>query len=123
MRNYRELKVWEKAHRLTLEIYRVTMSFPREEIYGLQSQMRRCASSIPSNLAEGCGRETVPELTRYLYIASGSASELDYQLLLACDLGYLQAKDYARLTEQLNEVRKMLSSYLQKIKQDKERAG
>ena len=117
MRDFRELKVWEKAHRLTLDIYQITQSFPREEVYGLQNQMRRAASSVPTNLAEGCGRDTTTELARFLHISMGSLSEVDYQLLLSRDLAYIQGADYDRLLAQLQEVRRMLISYSQKIKQ------
>jgi four helix bundle protein len=122
VRDYRELKAWEKAHKLTIEVYRITRSFPSGEVYGLQSQMRRAASSIPTNLAEGCGRETVAELARFLYVANGSASELDYQLLLARDLAYIETLDYERISEQLSEVRRILGSYLQKNHQDRVRS-
>lgn len=83
MKDFRNLKVWEKAHQLTLEIYRSTKLFPREEMYGLISQMRRCSASIGANIAEGCGKRGNGEFQRFLQIASGSASELDYHLLLA----------------------------------------
>jgi four helix bundle protein len=83
MKDFRQLKVWQKAHQLTLAIYQVTGSFPRDEIYGLTSQMRRAAASIPSNLAEGCGRNSDAELARFSSMAAGSASELEYHLLLA----------------------------------------
>lgn len=118
MRGYRELKVWAKAHKLTMAIYKDTKGFPREETFGLQSQMRRAASSIPSNLAEGCGRETVPGLTRFLHIAMGSASELDYQLLLAHDLNYISDADYTGLLGELSEIKRMLIAYIQRIKQN-----
>ncbi|MCC6791593.1 MAG: four helix bundle protein, partial [Thermomicrobiales bacterium] len=87
-RNFRELKVWEKAHRLTLATYQSTAIFPREETFGLTSQIRRAASSVPANIAEGCGRGG-GDLVRFCRIAAGSASELQYHLLLARDLGYL----------------------------------
>jgi four helix bundle protein len=93
LRNFRELKVWEKSHRLTLEVYQATTGFPREEMYGLTSQIRRASASIPANIAEGRGRSGVAELARFLHIATGSASELDYHLMLARDLGFL-ADDY-----------------------------
>lgn len=83
MKDYRRLKVWKKAHHLTLDIYRVTGKFPREEMYALTSQMRRCSASMGANIAEGCGKQGNNELHRFLHIASGSASEFDYQLLLA----------------------------------------
>jgi four helix bundle protein len=82
MRNYRDLQVWDKAHNLTLELYRVSRGFPREEIYGITNQLRRAAVSIGANLAEGCGRRSSAELARFVRIAMGSAIELDYHLLL-----------------------------------------
>lgn len=87
MKDFRNLRVWEKAHHLTLEIYRVTSAFPKEETYGLTSQIRRACVSIPANVAEGCGRDSEAELLRYLKIAMGSSSELEYELLLANQLG------------------------------------
>jgi len=93
MTDFRNLKVWEKAHLLTLALYKVTASFPRDETYGLASQIRRASSSIPSNIAEGCGREGDPELARFCIIARGSATELEYQLLLARDLNWIQPSD------------------------------
>jgi four helix bundle protein len=116
MRDYRELKVWAKAHGLVLDVYRATAGFPREEMYGLTSQIRRCCVSIPSNIAEGCGRDGEPELARFLVIASGSASELDYQLLLARDLGFLGETSYAKLSNGLSEIRKMLTSFIAKLR-------
>lgn len=89
MRDFREIKVWHKAHGLTLDIYRSTAIFPREELYGLTSQLRRASSSIPANIAEGCGRGGNAELARFLQIGMGSASELEYHILLAHDLTYL----------------------------------
>ena len=85
MKDSRKLKVWEKSHQLVLALYTITASFPREETYGLTSQIRRAASSIPSNIAEGCGRDGDAELSRFCIIARGSASELEYQILLARD--------------------------------------
>jgi four helix bundle protein len=103
MRNYRDLQVWGKAHKLTLELYRVSQGFPREEIYGITSQLRRAAVSIGANLAEGCGRRTSTELARFVRIAMGSASELDYHLLISKDLGYLNANDFTRTAAALTE--------------------
>ena len=90
MRDFRELKVWEKAHRLTLQVYRITKNFPSDEQFGLTVQLRRAAASVPTNIAEGCGRDSERELARFMSIAGGSASEVEYQLLLACDLNYIQ---------------------------------
>src|SRR5215813_7845692 len=96
MRNYRELQVWNKAHNRTLELYRVSRGFPREEIYGVTKQLRRAAASIGANLAEGCGRRTSTELARFVRIAMGSAGELDYQFLLSHDLGFMNGGDFTR---------------------------
>jgi four helix bundle protein len=87
MRDFRKLMVWQKAHQLTLGIYELTANFPRDEVYGLTSQVRRAAASIPANVAEGCGRDGDTELARFLRIAMGSANELEYHLILARDLG------------------------------------
>lgn len=110
MRDFRELKVWEKSHQLTLAIYKVTTNFLREEVYGLTSQIRRACASIPANIAEGCGRNSVVELARFLHIAMGSASELDYHLILARDLGYLNRAVYDHLATDLTEVKRMLGA-------------
>jgi len=115
MRNYRDLQVWGKAHNLTVELYRVSREFPREETYGLTSQLRRAAISIGSNLAEGCGRRTSTELARFVRVAMGSASELDYQLLLARDLGFMKDDDFERTAKDLTEVRKMLTAFLSSV--------
>jgi four helix bundle protein len=115
MKDFRNLKVWEKAHQLALALYPVTALFPRQETYGLASQIRRAASSIPSNIAEGCGREGDPELARFCVIARGSASELEYQLLLARDLKLIQPVDYENLSAQTVEIKRMLTVLLQKL--------
>lgn len=115
MKDFRQLKVWQKAHQLTLEVYRLTATFPREEIYGLTAQMRRAAASVPSNLAEGCGRNSDAELARFSSMAAGSASELEYQLLLARDLNLIQTNDYQSLTEQTVEIKRMLTVFIQKL--------
>jgi four helix bundle protein len=104
LRNFQDLQVWRKAHQLVLSVYQATAVFPAHEQYGLSSQMRRCCVSIPSNIAEGCGRGGHVELARYLQIARGSARELEYQLLLARDLHFLPVTDYERLVRELTEV-------------------
>lgn len=119
MKGFRDLKVWEKAHGLTLEVYRVTTTFPKDERYGLTSQIRRACSSIPANIAEGCGRSGDAELSRFLQIAMGSASELEYHLLLAHDLGLLAQADYEHLTDDTIQVKRMLASFLQKLRADR----
>jgi len=115
MRNYRELQVWTKAHSLTLELYRLSRLFPKEELYGIVAQLRRAASSIGANLAEGCGRQTQPEFARFVRVAMGSASELDYHSVLARDLGLLNDDAYKQVSRQLTDVRKMLASLLKTI--------
>lgn len=112
VRDFRELKVWEKAHQLTLAVYRATTSFPTDEKYGLTSQLRRAAAAIPANIAEGCGRGGERELARYLQIAMGSASELEYHLLLARDLGFVDGALYQQLQERTTEVKRMLTSFV-----------
>lgn len=111
LRNFRDLKVWQKAHALTLDEYQATDGFPASEMYGLTGQTRRSAASIAANIAEGCGRNGNRELARFLEIARGSASELEYHLLLAQDLGFLSESLYTRLLQNLSEVQKMLTSY------------
>ena len=115
MRAFRELLVWQKSHQLTLAVYSATRCFPREELYGLTSQIRRSASSIPANIAEGCGRGGDKELRRFLEIAMGSASELEYHLLLAQDLDMLDAPTYQPLHEQTCEVKRMLAGFIGRI--------
>ena len=136
MQDYHNIQAWQKAlarasffhwalarasffhwsHELTLQIYKTTKTFPKEEMYGLTSQMRRAASSIPINIAEGCGRASQAELARFLDIASGSASELDYQLQLAADLGLIDQQCYEELFEILDHIRKMLTSLTKSVR-------
>ena len=115
MKDFRQLKVWQRAHQLTLEIYKTTASFPRTEAYGLTLQIRRAAVSIPSNLAEGCGRKGDAELARFCTIAGGSASELEYQLLLAHDLKLIRSDDYETLAQQTTEIKRMLTVFVQRL--------
>jgi len=110
MKNFRDLQVWSRAHEMTLSVYRETSHFPREELFGLTSQMRRCSASIAANIAEGCGRRGNAELHRFLQIALGSASELEYHLLLARDLQYLESSAYEKLNGAVEEIKKMLYS-------------
>ena len=115
MRDFRALKVWQKAHQVALEVYRQSRGFPADERFGLTAHLRKSATSVPSNIAEGCGRETEKEFARFLSIAAGSASELEYQLLLAHDLEYLSRDAYAALSEQVAEVRRMLYRLMQSL--------
>jgi four helix bundle protein len=116
MKNYRDLNVWKSGHTVTLEVYRQTKSFPKEELFGITSQMRRAASSIPANLAEGCGREGDAELKRFVTIALGSACELDYFVLLAGDLGYLTPEVQNKLAADTLLLRRQLGAFVKKLR-------
>ena len=116
MQNYKDLKVWEKAHHFTLDVYRLSKLFPKEEIYSLTSQLRRAASSVPANIAEGCGKNTQPDFARYLNTALGSANEAEYFILLSKDLGYLQMDKYEGLTGLINEIKAMLIALILKVR-------
>lgn len=116
MKDFHSLKVWQKAHGLTLAIYKSTEQFPKQELYSLTNQVQRAAVSVPANIAEGCGKDSDAELKRYFSIAMGSASELEYLLLLAHDLGYLQTDIYQHIQNDLIETRKMLNAFIQKLK-------
>ncbi len=115
MKDFRDLRVRQVAHHLTLAIYKMTSQFPRQELYGLTSQIRRCSASVAANIAEGCGRRGKAEFHRFLQIAAGSASELDYHLLLAHDLHFVGDADYQRLSTSLGQLRRMLSALLSKV--------
>ena len=116
MEDFKNLKVWEKAHGLTLDIYRRTMTFPKAEVYGLTSQLRRAAASVGANIAEGCGRRSDGEMSRFLQIARGSASELEHHLLLARDLHLLEAADFEDLAGRTLEVQRMLASFSARVR-------
>src|SRR5579859_161646 len=118
MQDFKNLKVWQKSHALSLDVYRTTSRFPREEIYGLTSQIRRAASSISANIAEGCCRGSQPDFARFLYIAMGSASELECHLLLARDLGFLSEADAEKLVSELSEIKRMMTGLIKKLKSD-----
>ncbi len=115
MRDFKELRVWQHAHQLVLDVYGVSRSFPAEERYGLTSQLRRAATSIPSNIAEGCGRSTHADFSRFLWIAMGSANEVEYQLILVRDLSLLSAESHAALTEQVSSIKRMLHAFIQHL--------
>jgi len=116
MKDFRKLNVWEKAHQLTLKIYKVTEKYPREELYGLISQIRRAGVSIPTNIAEGAVRSSDADFARFLYIALGSTSELEYLILLSQDLKFIKRELYTELNNEINEIKKMLISLIQKLK-------
>ncbi len=116
MQDFHNLKVWAKGHEPVLAVYRTTASFPADELYGLRSQMRRCAVSIPANIAEGCGRGSNADLARFLLIAMGSASELEYFSFLARDLDFIPVAQHEHLAKQATQIRRMLTGLLRKLK-------
>jgi four helix bundle protein len=115
LRNYKDLKVWQKSYQLCLEIYGITKGFPKEETYNLTSQIRRAAVSVPSNIAEGYGRKTTPEYIRSLYIAYGSNCELETQILLSGDLGYVETGKLNKVRDQIGEVERMLKALIKSL--------
>lgn len=116
MQNYKDLKVWKKAHEFTLKVYESTKIFPKEEIYSLTNQIRRSASSVPANIAEGCGKNSNLELAHFLNIALGSANESEYFLILSKDLLYLKEETYAILYNLINEIKSMLIALINKVR-------
>jgi four helix bundle protein len=121
MKSFRDLQVWEKAHRLTLQTYRATQTFPKEELYGLTSQIRRSSASIGANIAEGCGRRGNGEFHRFLQNAMGSASELEYHILLACDLGILPQPRFKDLNANIVEIKRMLAALIRKVDEERKK--
>jgi len=116
MQNYKELIVWVKSHQTTLNIYKISAVFPKEEQYGLTNQLRRSCTSIPANIAEGCGRPSQKDFVHFLSISLGSANEVEYFLLLANDLGYISQKKYESLKDEINQIKAMLISLITKIR-------
>lgn len=119
MQNYKDLKVWEKAHAFTLQVYQISKLFPKEELYSLTNQLRRASSSIPANIAEGCGKNAQLELAHFLNISLGSANEAEYFLLLSRDLNYLSSEKHLELAEYINEIKAMLISLINKVRSSK----
>lgn len=115
LKNYKELKVWQRSYEVCLDIYRITRDFPKEEIYGLTSQMRRAAVSVPSNIAEGYGRKTTREYVQALYIAYGSNCELETQALLANDLSYMKTEDTKKIKQNIEDVERMLKALIKSL--------
>ena len=116
MKDFRTLKVWEKAHALVLEVYRLTTRFPADERFGLTIQMRRSATAIPTNIAEGCGTDNDQDFARLLQMAMRNACDLEYQLLLSRDLTFTPSEIYAELEPKVVEVKKMLSVFIHKLR-------
>ena len=115
MKDFRNLSVWEKSHTLVLKLYRILADFPGYEQYGLISQLRRAVVSIPTNIAEGCGRGSDKDFKRFVQIAMGSASEVEYLLLVSKDLGYVTQETYKELNGEIVEIKKMLASLITKL--------
>ncbi len=116
MQNYKDLKVWEKAHEFTLKVYEVTKAFPKDEMYSLTNQLRRSASSIPANIAEGCGKNSQADFANFLNIGLGSANESEYYLLLSKDLLYLKPDAFETLNKIINEIKAMLIALINKVR-------
>lgn len=115
MSDYKKLTVWEKSYTFGIAVYKITNTFPKEEIYGLTSQIRRSAISIPSNIAEGARRSTEKDFRSFLYISYGSGAELEVQIMFAKDLGYISKEESIKLLDELSEIMKMLNAFIQKL--------
>lgn len=115
LKNYKELKVWQKSYQLCLKIYKETKKYPQIEVYGLTSQMRRAALSITCNIAEGYGRKTTADYLRFLYMSYGSTCELETQILLSGDLKYLKAESLSKLQQDIGEVERMLKASIKSL--------
>ena len=116
MQNFKDLLLWQEAHQLTLKIYGLSKSFPKEEVFGITSQLRRASASIPCNIAEGCGRYTSKDFANFLQIALGSANETDYLLLLSKDLNYISESDFLIVQEKINKIRAMNINLIEKVR-------
>ena len=119
MKDFRELQVWQRAHSLTLRLYELSRTFPSDERFGLTSQVRRASASIAMNIAEGCGRGSEAELARFVEIAIGSASEVEYQLILARDLGYISAEAFGLCSQEVSEIKRMMWSFVKTRRREK----
>ena len=115
MRDYKKYDTWKIAHELVKEIYTISESFPKSELFGLTSQIRRASVSIPTNIAEGCGRSTDKEFARFLEISIGSTNETEYLLLLSCDLGFTTEEKLLSLNPKLNLIRQKLIQLRKKL--------
>jgi four helix bundle protein len=115
MKDFRNFTVWQKSHQLTLDVYKIVNDFPKEEQFGLVGQMKRSSGSIPTNIAEGCGRNTDKDFARFLIIAFGSSNELEYQFILSRDLGFISLETSEKLFFQIEEIKKMLNALISKL--------
>lgn len=116
MKNFRQLQVWSKSHEIVIEVYKITESFPKDEIFGLTSQLKRASVSIPTNIAEGCGRGSDADFKRFIQIAFASASEVEYLIFLSFELSYIEEANYKKLNEQIIEIKRMLAGLIYKLK-------
>jgi four helix bundle protein len=116
MQDFKKLTVWKKGHELTLDIYKTTKSFPKEELFSLTSQIRRSCISIPANIAEGCGKFSAADIARYFQISLGSTQETEYYLILCKDLEYLTEVQFQKLNLLLNEIKAILITLIKKSK-------
>ncbi len=119
MKNYKNFQVWQKSHQLTLDVYKLVRTFPKEEMFGLTSQMKRASSSIPMNIAEGCGRNSDRDFARFLIISFGSANELEYQIILSIDLNFISFEQGQILLIQIEEIKKMLNGLITRLNNPK----
>ena len=116
MRDFKKYNIWKLSHLFTLKIYDVTKTYPKDEIYGLISQIKRASSSVPTNISEGCGRDSDAEFNRFLTIALGSASEVEYLIILSKDLNYIDESLFIILNEEINTIKRKIHSLKQKLK-------
>lgn len=115
MRNFKKYDIWQLSHNLTLDIYVLTSNYPKEELYGLVSQIRRASSSIPTNIAEGCGRSSDKEFNQFLNIALGSANETEYLIILSKDLNYISLKKFNEIETQINIIKSKIYNLKEKL--------
>lgn len=121
MKNYKDLFVWQRGHAFVLDVYRVTKNFPKEELYGITSQLRRAAVSVPTNVAEGSGKFTQRDFANYLQNSLGSCMESEYLIFLSFELGYMRVEEFKNLDEQVNEVKAKLINFLVKVRGDEDK--
>jgi len=119
MKDFKKLQIWELGHKLTLDVYAITFKFPREEMFGLTSQLRRAVSSVPTNIAEGCGRNSNADIAHFIQIGIGSLYETEYHIILAHDLGYISNETFIDVSNRINELRMKMIKYNERVRSDK----
>ena len=115
MRDFHKYQVWQRGHQFALDVYKRTKDFPKEELFGMTSQLRRASTSIPINIAEGCGRRSDAEFAHFLNIAAGSASEVEEELLLSFDLEFLDKEPFLQLDKEVKEIKAMLGKLIETL--------